>query len=190
MRERIWDLFILRVNQEERVKEYEREVRYLAGGYAVCASAAAVMNALYPSASWQMLLTLLTVLLGMFTVILCMNPFGQRLQLIRRDLAELEALLPADGRGETDERALESRLQLIIASGAAAGAQERRACERVKDRSESWQAEWEDRDARPRRLFGYEKFLYWFWEISRIILLTAAALLPIAGIALAACGLL
>lgn len=190
MKDRIWDLLILRINQEERTGEYEKEVRYLAGCYAVYTAAAAVLSALYPTGSWHVLLTLLAILLGMFTVILCVNPFGQRLQLIRRDLAELEAMHAQAGTEDADEKEIQSRLQLIAASGAGVSAQERRAYERVKDRSEKWQAAWEGRPARPMRLFGYEKFLYWFWDISRIILLTAALLLPIVGFVLAACGLL
>lgn len=190
MKERIWDLLLLRMTQEERIRGYEKEIRYLAGCYAVYAAAAAALSALYPSESWHVLLTLLAVLLGMLTVILCMNPFGERLQLIRRDLAELEAMFPDKEQTETNEQTIGKRLQLIIASGASAGAQERRAFERIKDRSEKWQAALEGRNAHPRRLFGYEKFLYWFWEISRIILLTAVLFLPAAGFVLAACGLL
>ena len=190
MKDRIWDLWILRINQEERTGEYEKEVRYLAGCYAVYTAAAAVLSALYPTASWHVFLTLMTILLAMATVFLCVSPFGTRLQLIRRDIAELEALHAAASAEDADENALHSRLQLITASGAGVSAQERRAYERVKDRSEKWQAAWDGRNARPKRLFGYEKFLYWFIEISGIVLCALALLLPAAGLALAACGLL
>lgn len=190
MKERIWEALGLRVNQEERVKEHDKTARYLAGCYAVYAAAAAVLSAMYSTEAWRILLTLMTVILALMTVFLCVNPFGMRLRMIRRDIAELEALHTAACGEDDDENALHSRLQPIISAGAGVSAQERRAYERVKDRSEKWQAAWEGRPARPKRLFGYEKFLYWFIEIAGIILLVLALLLPAAGIALAACGLL
>ena len=190
MKDRIWELFILRVSQEERVMSHEKAARCLTGCYAVYAVAAAVLSALYPAASWTALLTLMTVFSALLTVFLCVNPFGQRLKLIRRDLAELEALHTAAEQHELDERTLGSRMQMIVSSGAAADAQDRRAYERIKDRSEKRQAAWEGRPAHPKRLFGYEKFLYWFYEIAGIVFFTVMLLLPVAGFVVAACGLL
>lgn len=190
MKDRIWEAYVLRVSQEELVQAREKTMRYLAGYYAVCAAAAAVLSALYPTASWHVFLTLMTILLALITVFLSVGPFGTRLRLIRRDIAELEALHAAAEADGADEREIESRLQLITASGAGVSAQERRAYERVKDRSEKWQAAWDGRNARPKRLFGYEKFLYWFIEIACIVFLMLALLLPAAGFVLAACGLL
>lgn len=189
MKDQMMDMFVLRVSQEERVKMKEQAARLLTGCYAVYASAAAVLSALYPTDSWRVLLTLLTVLLAIMAVFLSVNPFGERLRIIRRDLSELQALNSASADG-ADERAVCGCLQLIMASGAGVSAQERRAYERVKDRSERWQAAREGRPYSAGRLLGYEKFLYWLNEIAGIIFMAAALLLPAAGFALAACGLL
>ena len=157
---------------------------------ALCAAAAAVLSALYPAEAWNVFLAVMTILLALQTVFLCANPLEARLRMIRRDLAELEKLHAEAGAEQADEMALLSRLQLIISSGAGVSAQEKRSYERVKDRSEEWQAACDGRSAEPYRLFGYEKFLYWFYEIARIVFYTVALLLPIAGFVLAACGLL
>ena len=190
MKDRIWELFILRVNQEERVQADQKALRYLNAYYAVCAATAAVLGALYPAAAWNVLLAVMTILLALLTVFLCANPLEARLRMIRRDLAELEKLHTEAGAEMADEMAVLSRLQLIVSSGAGVSAQERRSYERAKDRSEEWQAAYEGRSAEPHRLFGYENFLYWLIEIVRIVLMAFAILLPAAGFALAACGLL
>ena len=190
MKDRIWELFILRVGQEERVQADQKALRCLNAYYAVCAAAAAVLSALYPAASWNVLLSVMTILLALLTVFLCANPLEARLRMIRRDLSELEKLHAEAGAENADEQAVLSRLQLIVASGAGVSAQERRGYERAKDRSEKWQAARDGRPAQMKRLFGYEKFLYWLIEIVRIALAALALLLPAAGLALAACGLL
>jgi len=189
MKERIWELFVMRVGQEERVSADQKTLQYLNAYYAVFAAAAAVLSGVYTTDSWKVFAIMTTVLTAIMTVFVCSNPFGARLQMIRRDLAELEQLNDqADGQAE--EKEMLGRLQLIIVSGAGVGAQERRAYDRIKDRSEKWKAAMEGRPAAPKRLCGYEKFLYWFWEISKIILIVLMALMPVAGMVLAACGLL
>lgn len=189
MKERIWELFVMRVGQEERVSADQKTLQYLNVYYAVFAAGAAVLSGVYATDSWKIFSIMTTVLTAMMTVFTCSNPFGARIQMIRRDLAELEQL-HAQADGQAEEKEILSRLQLMIVSGAGTGAQERRAYDRIKDRSEKWKAAMEGRPAAPKRLFGYEKFLYWFWEISRIILVALMAMMPVAGIVLAACGLL
>lgn len=190
MRERIWEALIQRIAQEERVNALARTVRGLCLYYAVFAAVAAMLSAVYPTDSWRIFSIVMTALASVLAVLQCANPFEARLRLIRREQAELEELHAEAGAQEADEAAVGRKLQLIIAAGAGVGAQERRAYERVKDRSEKWQAAWEGRPVRPRRLFGYEKFLFWLIEIAGIIGCTLAYLLPVAGTALAACGLL
>ena len=167
-----------------------KAARCLTGCYAVYAAAAAVLSALYPAAAWNVFLAVMTILLALLTVFLCANPLEARLRMIRRDLAELEKLHAETGAENADEMAVLSRLQLIVSSGAGVSAQERRSYERAKDRSEEWKAACDGRSAEPYRLFGYEKFLYWFYEIAGIVFYAVMLLLPIAGFALAACGLL
>ncbi len=190
MRERIEETLIQRVVQEERAQAGLKTARYMTAYYAVCSAAAAVLSAVYPTQAWHVLLTVMTVLLSLLTVFQCFGRFDERLQLIRRDQAELERLFSESGSAGADADAIAARLQLITASGAGLTAQERRAYERMKDRSEKWQAARDGRPALPKRLFGYEKFLWWLTEITGILLMALALLLPAAGFALAACGLL
>lgn len=188
MRERIEETLIQRVVQEEQAQAGLKTARYMTAYYAVCSAAAAVLSAVYPTQAWHVFLTIMTVLLSLLTVFQCFGRLDERLQLIRRDQAELERLLSESGNA--DAGAIAARLQLITASGAGLTVQERRAYERMKDRSEKWQAARDGRPALPKRLFGYEKFLWWLTEITGIVLMALALLLPAAGFALAACGLL
>lgn len=172
--------------QEERLAALSKKLRWITAYYAVFAAAAAVMNAVYQTPSWRVLLTVMTVLLSLAAVVQCADPFAGKLSLIRRDRAELERLENELSSDNADGQAISARLQAVALTGVCA--QDRRAFEWKQDRAQKAQASGEKPDK--KRLFGYEKFLFWFFEIAGIAALTLLFLLPAAGVALAACGLL
>lgn len=186
MKEKIRETAAQRSVQEERLAALSKKMKWITVYYAVFAAAFAVLSAVYEGASWRVLLTVMTVLASLAAVVQCADPFAGKLSLIRRDRAELERMENDLSSGQADEQAVSARLQAVVFTGVCS--QDRRAFEWMQDRAEKAPASGEKKGG--KRLFGYEKFLFWFFEIAGIAALTALFLLPAAGVALAACGLL
>ena len=78
----------------------------------------------------------------------------------------------------------------LTGAGEGCAGHERRAVLRMHDREEKRLAMQEGRTANAPRLYGYEKFLYWFAEIAGIVFKVVLLMAPVAGIVLAAVGLI
>lgn len=190
--EQIESLLREREYMEERLLTAENTVRYINTYYAVFAAAAAVLSLVYPTEGWQALTVMLTVMLSMMVFFLCAQSGKERTRQQRSERAELSKLMYEAERADMEEKPedIQHRLAELTAAGANVCGHERRAILRMHDRHEKWQALQEGRSAAVPKLRGYEKFLYWFAEIGWIVLKTVIVLLPIAGMALAACGLI
>ncbi len=148
--------------------------------YAGFASAACVCGLVYEQPGFQTVSAALTIALSLLVMVFCMQKGALRAQRLHAECAELEKMRPeAEKADEADE--LRRRIVEMTMLGEPVSAHERRALLHMHDRTHK---------AEERRLFGYEKFLYWFAEIALIVLRMAAFLAPAAAITLAAVGLL
>ncbi len=174
---------------ENRMLSGEMQLKLMSGYYAVLAAVTAVLSIVRPDKNFHALSVWMTVLLALWVIALCVQKNGVRAQRLRSEQAALMRMM-AEAQQEADVERLQIRYIDIQGGEEGISAHERRALQHMRDREDKLNARTEESGAWRPALFGYEKFLYWFAEISMIVIKTLIALAPIAGITLTALGLM
>lgn len=156
--------------REGRLLSCEKQIRIGAMYYAVMACIVAILSLVYPQHRFSALSVVMTAALSMMVMALCMQRYTVRAQKLRHEYVILKRLM-AEENGEKAGQYLE-----ILAADEGLSAHEQRMVQRMHDRQQDGE----------KKLYGYEKFLYWFFEIVLIVVKTIIVLAPAAGIALVA----